>query len=65
LANAGLLTHSALAEVFRREAGRVTGTLVGRFRDFGLAEESTQDAVLAALETWPRDGVPDRPARGC
>ena len=32
-----------------------------RFHDFDLAEESTQDAVVAALESWPREGKPDRP----
>jgi RNA polymerase sigma factor (sigma-70 family) len=48
--------------VFREEAGRVTAALVRRFGDFDLAEECVQDALVAALETWPRDGVPGRPA---
>lgn len=52
----------AVTEVFREEAGRVTAGLVRRFGDFNLAEDSVQDAVVAALETWPRDGVPERPA---
>lgn len=51
----------ALADVFREEAGRVTTALIRRFGDFDLAEECTQDAVLEAVEVWPRDGVPDRP----
>lgn len=51
-----------VAEVFREEAGRVTAALVRRFGDFNLAEDCVQDALVAALETWPRDGVPERPA---
>jgi predicted RNA polymerase sigma factor len=31
-------------------------------RDIGLAEELAQDALVAALEHWPRDGLPDNPA---
>jgi RNA polymerase sigma factor (sigma-70 family) len=53
--------ESALAEVFREEAGRITAALMRRFGDFDLAEESTQDALVAALESWRRDGVPERP----
>jgi RNA polymerase sigma-70 factor (ECF subfamily) len=52
---------AAATRVFREEAGRVTAALVRRFADFNLAEDSVQDALLAALETWPRDGVPERP----
>ena len=50
-----------LAEVVRDEAGRVTAALIRRFGDFDLAEECSQDALVAALESWPRDGIPDRP----
>ena len=53
--------ESALAEVFREEAGRITAALMRRFGDFDLAEECTQDALVAALERWPRDGVPVNP----
>ncbi|WP_209325278.1 RNA polymerase sigma factor [Brevibacterium renqingii] len=41
--------------------GRLLAALVNRFRDFDLAEEALQEAVLRAVETWPRRGVPDRP----
>jgi RNA polymerase sigma-70 factor (ECF subfamily) len=58
---AAMLADAALAEVFREEAGRITAALVRRFGDFALAEECTQDAVVAALETWPADGVPRHP----
>jgi RNA polymerase sigma factor (sigma-70 family) len=51
----------ALASVFRREAGQIVGGLTRATGNFELAEESVQDAVVAALERWPRDGVPDRP----
>jgi RNA polymerase sigma-70 factor (ECF subfamily) len=47
--------------VVREHSGRVLASLIGRFRDFGLAEESLQDAWLLAAERWPVDGWPDRP----
>ena len=53
--------RSALAEVFRDEAGRLTAALVRGLGDFDLAEELVQDSLLVALEHWPREGVPDRP----
>jgi RNA polymerase sigma factor (sigma-70 family) len=53
--------HGAVAAAFREEAGGVTAALMRQFADFDLAEESAQDAVLVALERWPRDGVPRRP----
>jgi RNA polymerase sigma factor (sigma-70 family) len=58
---AAVPAKSALAEVFREEAGRITAALMRRFGDFDLVEECTQDAVVAALERWPRDGVPVNP----
>jgi RNA polymerase sigma-70 factor, ECF subfamily len=50
-----------LDEVFRDEWGRVLATLVGRFGDFDLAEDATQEAFALAAERWPRDGVPPNP----
>ncbi|KKK06395.1 RNA polymerase sigma factor [Micromonospora sp. HK10] len=47
--------------VWRMESGRVVAGLAGLVRDVGLAEELAQDALVAALEQWPRDGVPDNP----
>ena len=58
---AAVPAESALARVFREEAGRITAALMRRFGDFSLVEECTQDAVVAALERWPRDGVPVNP----
>ncbi len=50
-----------MAAVFREEAGRLTAALVKRLGDFDLAEECVQDALVAALEHWPRSGIPDNP----
>lgn len=53
---------AAVAEAHRRDWGLVlaaTARLTGG--DLDLAEEATQEAFLAALETWPVRGVPDRP----
>lgn len=53
--------HEALAAVWRIESARIVGALMRLTRDLGAAEELAQDALVAALEHWPRDGVPDRP----
>jgi RNA polymerase sigma-70 factor (ECF subfamily) len=45
----------------RQERGRLLATLVRQFGDLDLAEEVASDAVAAALERWPVDGVPGRP----
>jgi RNA polymerase sigma factor (sigma-70 family) len=50
-----------LAEVVRDEGTRVLATLVRVTGNIDLAQDAAQDAVLRALETWPRDGVPDNP----
>ena len=47
--------------MFREEAGRLTAALVRFLGDFDLGEELVQEALLAALEHWPREGIPDRP----
>jgi RNA polymerase sigma factor (sigma-70 family) len=47
--------------VWRMESARVIGGLTRMVRDVGLAEELAQDALVAALETWPATGVPDNP----
>ena len=54
---------SALLErVFREEAGRLVASLVRRLGDFDLAEELVSEALVEALEHWPREGSPERPA---
>jgi RNA polymerase sigma-70 factor (ECF subfamily) len=55
------VTSDAVAVVFREEAGRLTAALVRSLGDFDLAEECVQDALVAALEHWPREGVPENP----
>jgi RNA polymerase sigma factor (sigma-70 family) len=47
--------------VVRDHAGRLAAALVRVTGDFGTAEDLVQDAVLAALEHWPVEGIPDRP----
>jgi len=50
-----------VAGVFHEEAGRLTAALTKRLGDFDLAEECVQDALVSALEHWPREGIPDNP----
>src|SRR5881409_706707 len=47
--------------IYRTESRRVFATLVRLLGDFDLAEEALHDAFRAALEQWPRDGVPANP----
>ncbi len=51
-----------LARTLREESGLLVARLARQFHDFDLAEEAVQSAVLEALETWRRTGVPDNPA---
>lgn len=55
-------THKAIEAVFRIESARIIAGVARMVRDVGLAEELAQDALVAALETWPEAGVPDNPA---
>ena len=54
-------THRAVEAVWRIYAGRLIAGLARLVRDVGQAEELAQDALVIALEQWPRDGVPERP----
>ena len=54
--------HRTITAVWRIESARIIGSLARRLRDVGLAEELAQDALVAALEHWPVDGIPDNPA---
>ena len=47
--------------VYRTESRRVLATLIRLLGDFDLAEEALHDAFAAAVERWPRDGVPANP----
>jgi len=53
--------EDTVAALWRIESGRIVGSLARIVRDVGLAEELAQDALVAALERWPRDGIPERP----
>jgi RNA polymerase sigma factor (sigma-70 family) len=57
-----LTTAEAIAAVWRRESAGIVGALTRLTRDVGLAEDLSQDALVSALEQWPRDGVPSNPA---
>ncbi len=50
-----------LAEVLRIEGGQVLATLVRFTRDWDLAEDALQDALLVAVQKWSTDGIPDNP----
>ncbi|MFI1990556.1 RNA polymerase sigma factor [Actinoplanes sp. NPDC020271] len=54
-------THRAIETVWRIEAPRLIAGLTRLVRDLGTAEELAQDALVAALEQWPGQGVPDNP----
>ncbi|MGH8222383.1 MAG: RNA polymerase sigma factor [Woeseiaceae bacterium] len=51
----------AVDAVYRDESRRVLATLIRLLGDFELAEEALHEAFAAAIEQWPRDGVPDNP----
>jgi len=53
--------RAAAETIYRTESRRVFATLVRLLGDFDLAEEALHDAFRAALEQWPRDGVPANP----
>jgi len=48
--------------VWRMESAKIIATLTRMLRQLGLAEECAQDALVSALEQWPRSGLPDNPA---
>jgi RNA polymerase sigma factor (sigma-70 family) len=57
----GAATRRAVEAVWRIEAPRLIAALARMMRDVGVAEDLAQDALVAALEQWPRSGVPDNP----
>jgi len=54
-------THRAIDAVWRIESPRLIAGLARIVRDVGVAEDLAQDALVAALEQWPKSGVPDNP----
>ena len=55
------LLTTTLDRIHRQEYGQLLATLIGWLGDFELAEEALQDAFLAALQHWPREGLPHKP----
>ena len=53
--------HATVERVYGSESRRVLATLIRLLGDFDAAEEALHDAFRAALEQWPRDGVPSNP----
>jgi len=54
-------SHDQLDSVVRQHAGQLATALMRVTGDFATAEDLVQDAVLAALQHWPAEGIPDRP----
>jgi RNA polymerase sigma-70 factor (ECF subfamily) len=54
--------QQAVSDTFACEADRILAALIGTVRDFELAEDALQDALLVALERWPVDGIPRNPS---
>jgi RNA polymerase sigma-70 factor (ECF subfamily) len=57
----GGATRKAVEAVWRIESARLIGGLVRVVRDLGLAEDLAQGALVAAMERWPEDGIPENP----
>ena len=53
--------HAAIHAAYRLDSARLIAGLTRLVGDVGLAEELAQEALVAALEQWPKSGVPDRP----
>src|SRR5882724_6486771 len=59
--NTAKRAREIVGAVYRADSRRVLATLIRLLNDFDLAEEALHDAFTAALERWPRDGVPVNP----
>jgi RNA polymerase sigma-70 factor (ECF subfamily) len=55
-------THTAIEAVWKIESTRLIAGIARVTRDIGVAEELAQDALVTALERWPDEGIPERPA---
>ena len=54
-------THRTIERVARESYGRLVAYLSSHTRDVASAEDALSNALVAALTTWPRDGVPQNP----
>src|SRR6266403_1814082 len=59
--NTAKRAREIVGAVYRADSRRVLATLIRLLNDFDLAEEALHDAFTAAVEQWPRDGVPVNP----
>src|SRR5262249_28343575 len=57
----GTDTHRAIDAVWRIEAPKIIAALTRTTRDVGVAEDLAHDALVAALEQWPGEGIPRNP----
>jgi RNA polymerase sigma factor (sigma-70 family) len=53
--------HNTIDAVWRIESAKLIAVLMRIVRDVGIAEDLAQEALVAALEQWPRSGVPEKP----
>ena len=53
--------HELLDSLYRAESGRILATLIRLLGDLDLAEDAVHDAFAAALERWPKEGIPQNP----
>src|SRR5918997_660101 len=53
--------NDTLDDIYRNESRRILATLIRLLGDFDLAEEAMHDAFRAAIEQWPREGMPANP----
>jgi len=59
--DAASATRQVVETLYRQESRRVLATLIRLLGNFELAEEALQDAFIAAVEQWPRSGIPESP----
>ncbi|MGH7838101.1 MAG: RNA polymerase sigma factor, partial [Candidatus Binataceae bacterium] len=55
------MTTGVLEQLYRDEFGRIVASLIHLIGDFDLAEDAAQEAFATAVESWPREGVPQNP----
>ena len=54
--------RGAVEQTFKEQSGQIRAALITALRDFELAEDALQDAVVVALQQWPVEGIPQSPA---
>jgi RNA polymerase sigma-70 factor (ECF subfamily) len=59
--NTPVLVRERIDALYRSDSRRILATLIRLLHDFDLAEEALQDAFAAALDSWPKDGIPTNP----